>query len=364
VNKLTIIFPTPAKLIEGKEIGLLSRWRFYFKEYSKNFKIELYSCDTKNFSKDLGIKHHPLPFSMNFIPYGNQILFNFYILAKAPFMSKVIRIIGVSYFLIPLIKILNKKIVLSFHYDYQKKTKSDFSGIKAMSAGMRQYLSIKSADLIISATEELKRKVKVSYDRESIVIPNFVDNTKFFPLEQKENYILYAGRIYWHKGIEYLLNSFANVEKKYNIQMKIAGLGDIEYYREKALKLGIKKIEFLGGIDNLEMPKVMGKAKIFVLPTLTLEGHPKALIEAMASGCACIATAVPGNKNLIDDGKNGLLVKPRDVNSLTEAITKVLNNEGLRVELGKNARLKATRFSVENTLKKEIYILKMLQNIS
>jgi len=356
-KKLTIVLPTEAKLEDVEKIGLLSRWKFYFEEYSKHFDIEVYSCDTRDFSKVLHFKHHPLQISLNFMPYGNQILYNFYLLIKAPFMSKIVRIISVSYLSLPLIKAFKKEIVLSFHYDYETTTKKDFGGIKGFTSGVRQYLSIKSAAIIIVTTEELRKKVKEIYKRKAIVIPNFVDTSKFFPSMNRENYILYAGRIYWHKGIDYLIEAFVEVEKKHAVTMKLAGLGDIEYYEKKVKKLGIRNIKFLRRVDNLELPELMRKAKIFILPTITSEGHPKALIEAMASGCACIATDVPGNRELIQNGKNGLLVKPRDIHSLTEAISKVLDNEELRIGLQKNARLTAKKFSIKNTLHKEIELL-------
>jgi len=82
----------------------------------------------------------------------------------------MIRVISVSYFVLPLLKLLNKKIILSYHYDYRTMTEKDFGGIKGFTAGLREYLSIKSADLVIVTTEELKRKVQNIYHKDSIVI--------------------------------------------------------------------------------------------------------------------------------------------------------------------------------------------------
>ncbi|MEO0224938.1 MAG: glycosyltransferase, partial [candidate division WOR-3 bacterium] len=296
-KKLSIILPTEAKLEEAKKVGLLSRWKFYLSEMSKHFEVEVYSCDKKNYSRVLGVKHINLPISLDFLPYGNQVFYNFYLLIRSFKMSKILRVISVSYFILPLLRLFGKIIILSYQYDYKTTTNKDFGGIKGLTAVIREWLSIKSADKVICTTEELYRKVKEVYKKDSIIIPNFVDTTKFKPLE-KENYILYAGRILWHKGIDYLIEAFALVEKQFDIKLKLAGLGDLDLYKEKAKKLGIKNIEFLGSVDNDKMPEIMGKAKIFVLPTVTREGHPKALIEAMACGCACIATDVPGNREV------------------------------------------------------------------
>lgn len=361
MKKLTIIFPTEVKLEESEKIGLLSRWKFYLSELSKHFHIELYSCDIKDYTSILRIKHHPLPFSLNFLPYGNQIFYNFWLLLNSNRMTKILRVIGASFFILPLMKISNKKIILSYHYNYETTTKRDFGGIKGLTAGLREYLSIKSADVIITTTEELQEKIKDVYHRDSTIIPNFVDTSKFKPLE-KENYILYAGRIFWFKGIDYLLEAFMEVEKQFDIKLKIAGLGDIDFYKKKIDNLKIKNIEFLGAVDNDKIPLLMGKAKIFVLPTVSREGHPKALIEAMACGCACIATDVPGNRELIQNGVNGILIPPKDSNSLKDWILKILSDEDFRINLCNNAAKTAQKFSLENTLYKEIEVIKQCSN--
>lgn len=361
MRELTIILPTEATLEESEKVGLLFRWNFYFSEMAENFDIEVYSCDVKNYTSILGVEHHSLPFSLKFIPYGNQIFYNVWLLLNSKKMTKVLRVISVSFFILPLIRLFGKKIILSYHYDYKTKTKKDFGGIKGLTAGIREWLSIKSADTIIATTEELQKKIKDVYHRDSIIIPNFVDTSKFRPLE-KEDYILYAGRIYWHKGIDYLLEAFKEVEKQFDIKLKLAGLGDIEFYKKKAKELKIKNIEFLGRVDNNDMPLLMGKAKIFVLPTLHLEGHPKALIEAMACGCACIATDVPGNREIIKNGVNGILVQPKDVNSLKEAVLKILEDDSLRFYLSDNAVKTAQKFSLENTLYKEVEIIEQCLN--
>jgi len=261
LNKLCIILPTEAKFEEAEKIGLLSRWKFYFSELKKHFDLVVFSCDKKNFSKILDVKHISLPISFRMFTYGDQIFYNFWLVLNFSKMSKIVRVISVSYFTLPLLKFFGKKIILSYHYDYQTTTKKDFGGVKGLTAGLREYLSIKSANVIITTTEELQQKVKNVYKKDSIVIPNFVDTSKFKPLE-KENYILYAGRIYWHKGIDYLLEAFAEVEKIFNVKLKLAGIGDIDFYSSKIKKLGIRNVEFLGPVDNSKMPNLMGKAKI------------------------------------------------------------------------------------------------------
>ena len=276
-------------------------------------------------------------------------------------MSRLIRVISASYFSLPVLKYLKSQIVLSYPYNYEFTTRKDFRGIlKGPTANLREILSVKSADVIIASTRELQNKLKNKYGRNSVVIPNFLDSSKFYP-RKKKKHTLYAGRIFWYKGLDFLIEAFKDINKEFpNEKLIIAGTGDIEFYREKSKKMAIQNIQFLGVVDNLEMPKLMGKTQIFVLPTIHREGHPKALIEAMASGCACIATNVPGNRDLIKDNENGLLIKSKDTPSVVEAIKKILANKHLKAKLSKNAIRTAKQFSVEFTLHKEIHLVKNL----
>ena len=82
------------------------------------------------------------------------------------------------------------------------------------------------------------------------------------------------------------------------------------------------KLIWEGGIPNSELPGYINKAKAFVLPSI-YEGHPKALIEAMACSIPVIGCDSPGIKEIIGNGSNGLLCATTP-GSLRNAINKVL----------------------------------------
>src|SRR3546814_17832635 len=81
---------------------------------------------------------------------------------------------------------------------------------------------------------------------------------------------------------------------------------------------------------------MINAGRIFVLPS-SYEGHPKTLLEAMACGAAVIGTDVPGIREVIEDGRTGLLCAPTAA-ALRDAIERLLSDEPLRRRLGGNAR--------------------------
>jgi glycosyltransferase involved in cell wall biosynthesis len=95
-------------------------------------------------------------------------------------------------------------------------------------------------------------------------------------------------------------------------------------------------VSFTGSIPNTALPEKLHQATIFILPSL-YEGHPKALIEAMACGLAVIGTDVEGIRDVIQHGETGWLCQP-DAESIRGAIHHLLNHPELCRQLGKRAR--------------------------
>lgn len=90
-----------------------------------------------------------------------------------------------------------------------------------------------------------------------------------------------------------------------------------------------------------DMPEVLAEADIVCLPSYR-EGLPKALLEAMAAGLPCVATDVPGCREAVRDGENGLLVPPRDPEALAKALNRLIQDASLRAEMGKQGKSMAS----------------------
>jgi glycosyltransferase involved in cell wall biosynthesis len=140
------------------------------------------------------------------------------------------------------------------------------------------------------------------------------------------------------KGHIYLIQAMRDVlDKIPNAQLLIVGEGKMKEELVKLVKsLDIgKSVFFIPEVNDTK--DVLSVMDLFVMPSLK-EGLGLALMEAMASGLCVIATAVGGIKSLIQDGYNGLLVRPKDAQQLSEAISALLRDGQKREYLGRNAQ--------------------------
>lgn len=150
--------------------------------------------------------------------------------------------------------------------------------------------------------------------------------------------VLWVGRLDPVKGLGVLLDAFARVRADVDAHLLIAGDGPLrEQLESDALARGSgsgSSVHFLGARDDV--PSLLRSVGAFVFPSRT-EGLPNALLEAMAAGKAIVTTDVPGCRDLISDGQNGLLVSYGNAGELARAIRSVLSDRVLAQRLGERA---------------------------
>jgi glycosyltransferase involved in cell wall biosynthesis len=106
-------------------------------------------------------------------------------------------------------------------------------------------------------------------------------------------------------------------------------------------------VEWLGHVED--MPSLFRGVDVVALPSYR-EGLPKGLIEAAACGCALVTTDVPGCREVVRDGVDGLLVPVRDAPALADAIVRLQDDDGLRARMGEAARARALAVFDERTV--------------
>lgn len=199
---------------------------------------------------------------------------------------------------------------------------------------------------IICNAKVLKEKMTAlfSVDPSRItVIPNAVDTDSFSPDTKKESAdptVLYVGRLVEDKAPSNLLEAFKIASERIpSAKFQIVGDGHLRKKLEgriKALSLE-SRITIIPG--NGDIITYMRNAWVFALAS-DREASPNVIIEAMATGLPVVATRVGGVPELIDHGKNGLLVAPGNPKAFSDAIVYLLTNASMRRDMGLMAREK------------------------
>ena len=152
--------------------------------------------------------------------------------------------------------------------------------------------------------------------------------------------LLFVGRLANQKGLDYLVQALAQLREQDRslVELELVGSGPEELLRSMASQLGVaENIIFSGWVPRAEIVKHYQSADLFVLPSLD-EGLPNVVLEAMASGNPILATNITGNRELVQPPLNGLLVPPADPAALSSALRKLIENAGMRAEMGRKSR--------------------------
>ena len=157
-------------------------------------------------------------------------------------------------------------------------------------------------------------------------------------------HVLLASRLLWDKGVaEYIAAARQLKGEGRAIRFLLAGEpdpGNPAAVPESELRawVGDGTVEWLGHVDD--MPALLAHTDIVVLPSYR-EGLPKGLIEAAACALPLVTTDVPGCREVVSDGVDGLLVPVRDAAALAKAIARLQDDPALARRLGEAARIKA-----------------------
>lgn len=211
------------------------------------------------------------------------------------------------------------------------------------------------ADACVFQTEQAKDYFSKKICNKSYIILNPVDEA-FYSVEKTERKktkdIVATGNLRTIKNHRMLIDAFASIancipEDNLYIYGEGPCRGELE---DQINKLGLKDRVFLPGqIDNVH--KVLKKAKLYVLSS-NAEGLPNGLMEAMASGVACIATDCPcgGPRQLFNDEQCGRLVEVGDAQGLALMMKKLITDERARLYLEKSARNRSLDFRYDKVM--------------
>jgi glycosyltransferase involved in cell wall biosynthesis len=223
--------------------------------------------------------------------------------------------------------------------------------------------ALASADAVIVTTRGLEAYVRGRRPQGQIhLIPNGVDTTVFRPARRSPRAtreVLYVGRLSEEKNLGTVLEAVAAV-KRVDLRVRFVGDGPARAALEaRARALGVP-LHVGPFVPHTEVAPIMGGADAFVLASYT-EGHPKVLLEAMASGVPCVASDCDGNRSLVTDGRTGLLFDPRRPRELAGQLERVLSDPGLAAALASAARsMVVARYDLNALIDREIALLRLV----
>jgi glycosyltransferase involved in cell wall biosynthesis len=227
--------------------------------------------------------------------------------------------------------LFNKKTVVTIHgLDWQRAKWKEGIGSKIIKFGERQ--AVKYADEIIVLSKEVHNYFLTTYNRQTNFIPNGVNKPNIIQANEikekfqldKDEYILFLGRLVPEKGIHYLIDAYSNLNT--NKKLVIAGgTSDTDEYMKK-LKTKSKKnknIVFTGFVQGKILEELYSNAYIYVLPS-ELEGMPLSLLEAMSYGNCCLTSDIKECTEVYEDKAISFINK--NVNDLQKKLLYLLNN--------------------------------------
>lgn len=204
-------------------------------------------------------------------------------------------------------KLFGKKCVATIHgLDWQRAKWGKFASAYIM---LGEKCAAKFSDEIIVLSEGVQKYFKDTYGRETRFIPNGVNRPvtrvadlikKEYGLE-KDDYILFLGRLVPEKGLRYLIEAFkqVNTEKKLVIA---GGSSDTDsFYEElKVMAKGDDRIIFTGFVQGQMLDELYSNAYVYTLPS-DLEGMPLSLLEGMSYGNCCLVSDIEECASVVED---------------------------------------------------------------
>lgn len=209
--------------------------------------------------------------------------------------------------------------------------------------------------------------------RAALILGSGVDCDRFAHVPEPEAppyVVAMAARMLWDKGVGDFVAAARTLRRAYRSDVRCVLIGEPDPGNPSAIPESRLRewhqegvVEWWGPEED--MPSVLARCHVLVVPTRYREGVPKILLEAAASGRPVVTTDVPGCRDAVADGETGLLVPPAVPNRLAEKVGQLLEDETLRQRLGEAARRRAEReFAIGLVVSRTLAVYEKLFKVS
>jgi len=193
------------------------------------------------------------------------------------------------------------------------------------------------------------KAVEFGWNAKKIIhIPNFVDRRFIIPSTMVGGYSLYLGRLSGEKGVRTLLLALKKLPAQ--TDLVITGDGPDRAALQEMVNENCLPAVFTGYLEGKDLEKKISGAKVIIIPSECYENAPLALLEAFAWGKPVIGANIGGIPEMIDDGLNGYLFEPGNIDDLRDKWAAFLNlSAGKADSMGRRARQKVEQaYSAES----------------
>jgi phosphatidylinositol alpha-mannosyltransferase len=197
-----------------------------------------------------------------------------------------------------------------------------------------------------AVSESAAEMSELSLGCSSEILPNGVDVPLFAkatPWPVSRPAILFVGRHEPRKGLDVLLDAFADLERGAVLWVTSDG-PDTERLRARE----IPNVEWIGVVSEEEKARRLRGATAFCAPAMGGESFGIVLLEAMAASTPVVASDIEGYRNVVRADRDALLVQPNDAGALRDALRRVLDDPGRRAELVASGEQRAAEFSMRH----------------
>lgn len=230
-------------------------------------------------------------------------------------------------------KLFGKRVIVTIHgLDWQRAKWGKFASFYIKCG---EWCAAEFADEVIVLNHANQKYFYETYGRKTVYIPNGVNRPKFCDADcilekyglNKDEYILYLGRLVPEKGVQYLIKAFKSLKTEKKLVIAGASSDTKCFVQEmKELAADDERIIFTGFVQGKVLAELYSNAYFYVLPS-DVEGMPLSLLEAMSYGNCCLVSDIPGCTEVVED--KAVIFRHGNVIDLKKKLRWLCNNESV-----------------------------------
>jgi phosphatidylinositol alpha-mannosyltransferase len=200
------------------------------------------------------------------------------------------------------------------------------------------------------------------------VVPNGVHVERFAGAEPRRDLpdgrrLLFVGRLHPRKGFAVAVEAFGHLAGRFDdVILVAAGEGTQRTAVDRLTPGARRRVVMLGSVPNVDLPPIHAACDLFVAPSVGGESFGIVVAEAMAAGLPVVASDIPGYREVVRHGVDGLLVPPNDPGALATVCGEVLDDPELAARLRTSARERAQAFSWDRVIERLVRVYEVARS--